>query len=90
MDGVVEGGDVLVGRLFVERRGIAVAHVGQRLGPEFDELLKAAKKLLGFLAIGTVVSPLRLVDAGQELSVLLLEQVELAIDQLGKPAGHAP
>ena len=90
MDGVVEGVDVLVGRVFVERRGIAVAHLGQRLGPELDELLKAAEELLGLFAISTVISPLRLVDAGQELSVLPLEQVKLAIDQLGEPARHAP
>jgi hypothetical protein len=88
--GLVEGSQVLVGCAFIERCGIAVPHLGECLRPELDELLKAAEDLLRLFAISAVVGPLGLVDAGQELGVLLLEEVELAIDQLGEPAGHAP
>ena len=64
MNGLVEGRDVLVGRVFIERRGKAVAHLGERLGSELDELLKAAEELLCVLAVRTVIGALRLVDSG--------------------------
>ena len=47
-----------------------------------DELLVAPVDLLGVLAVRVVVRPLGLVDAAEELGVLLLEEVELSSDHL--------
>lgn len=89
VDGRVELRDVLVGRVLVERRRVSIAQLRQRLGPELDKLLEAAEDLFGLLALCTVVLLLRLVHAGQEGRVLLLEEIELAVDQLREAPGHS-
>ena len=84
----VELPDVLNGRVLVERRGIGIAELGERFGAVLDELLEATVDLFGVLAVCPVIVPFRLLHAGQEVHVLLLEEVELAVDQLGEAARH--
>lgn len=88
MDGGVELGDVVVGCVRVEGRRVRIAHLRQRLRTELDELLEAAEGLLRVFPVGAVVVPFGLVNTGQEVRVLLLEQVELAVDQLVEAPGH--
>jgi hypothetical protein len=81
-DGAVELELVLLGGLLGHRRGEGVAQLREPLGSRLDEVEVLPVALLGFLAPGGVVGPLGRLAVGNQLRLLVLEQVELAPDDV--------
>jgi hypothetical protein len=78
----VEGLHVLLCRLRAERRGVVVAKLRERLGAGFNEVHEVAVQLLRVLTRRTVVGVFRVVALLDQLSLLTLEQVQLAADDI--------
>ena len=87
-DPAVERLLVLLGDVLLERRRVRVADLGERIDGLLDEVQVRGVALLGVLAAGTVVRTLGLVAGGDQLCIVLGEEAELTLDQVGEPA-HA-
>ena len=82
--GAVEGVLVRLPRVPVERRPIGVAQLREGIRDRFEHELVVAVRLLGELALGGVVRPLRLLGLAQQLRLVLDEEVELTADEVAE------
>jgi hypothetical protein len=82
---VVEPPHVLLRGLGVERGGVRVADLDERLGALLDQLEVLGVALLGFLAPGAVVGTLGGGARLDQVSVVLSEERQLALDQIREP-----
>jgi hypothetical protein len=87
-DSAIERVAVFVRDLALERRRIVVAEIGEHLGARLDDVHVVAEELLGALPIGAVVRGLGIVRLCDQVGVVLLEQVELPADDVGKAAAE--
>ena len=62
--------------------GEVVAQVREQLGAGLDEVEVLAVALLGLVAVGCVVGALGLLAVGDQRGLLVLEQLELALNQV--------
>ena len=91
LDGrAVESLAVGVGRVLPQRRGVRIAQRGERLGARFADEQVVAVELLGLVALGGVVGRLGVAGLSQQRGLVLREQVELALDQVGEAAAAEP
>jgi hypothetical protein len=81
-DEVVEDEPVFRGRLLVERLREGVTHVDEYLAAGVHEVDELAVAVLGLVAAGTVVRPESLLHLGEQLSLVLAEERELALRDL--------
>src|SRR5215217_8766374 len=83
-DAAVELLDVLLGVVLVERARVRVAEFGKPVGGGLDCELVVAVQLLRLVAVGAVVLVECTIDVVEQVSVLFLEERELAFDDLPK------
>jgi hypothetical protein len=85
----VEDVDVLVGGVVSERLHIAVAKRDELAAAGVDEIDEIAVALLRLVAVGFGVGAEGRLAVADEARVLALEEVELALDDVGEPAAAA-
>jgi hypothetical protein len=88
-DEVVEDEHVFLGRLLVEGVGERVTHVDEYFAAGVHEVDELAVALLGLVAAGTVVGPESLLHLGEQLSLVLQEERQLALGDLLEAARPA-
>ncbi|TMK79212.1 MAG: hypothetical protein E6G45_04290 [Actinobacteria bacterium] len=87
-DGAVELVLVLLRRLLVEGRCKVVAEAGEQLRPRLNQAEVVAVELFGLVARRRVVGRFRRVTVGDQLGLLLLEELELAPDDVPEAAAR--
>jgi endonuclease/exonuclease/phosphatase family metal-dependent hydrolase len=85
----VEDLAVLLRRIVVERSRVRVAKRDELLAARVHEIDEVAVALLRLIALGVGVGPERGLAIPDEAGVLALEEVELALDDVGEPAAAA-
>jgi hypothetical protein len=81
-DEVVEDEPVFLGRLVVEGLREGVTHVDEYFAAGVHEVDELAVALLGLVAAGTVVGAESLLHLGEQLSLILAEERQLALGDL--------
>ena len=81
---------VLLGRLTVQRPGVAVPVLEEGVGGRVHEIDVVAVALLSLVARSGVVGGERRLAVSYEPRVLGLEELELALDELHEAPAHAP
>ncbi len=92
-DRAVELGLVFLVQIRGERLREVVSEISEQLGSGLDEILVVAVALLGLVARRAVIGALGRDALANQAAVLAFEQVELALDHVGKAAmeeRHAP
>ena len=87
LDGrAVESLAVVIGRILLQRRGVRIAQRGERVSAGLADEEVVAVELLGLVALGGVVARLGLAGLPQQRGLVLREEVELTLDEVGEAA----